>query len=1644
MIQPQLKQLINSSLSVDDKDPGLLHLDFSVGWNAGILKLANDYFPSSKFSFRLAPAVAPGLPKTLEDLKQAVNQSTGDSVTFQSGENSPFVIGENYPFNTLPLTVVFSLKDGEAFLKITAITAAGQKQVLSNYLPLFIGTAANRFSFTSLTFILDSSVEAADDNSPFQIAAKLNIANTLSGFNELLQLDDELNCSGYAWLKKGASEFYGIRLFVDKDQIADSNGNPKELSAPGFKIKLMDFGIVDNILYDFVLDSNFSYPFIGVNAELTISDTIHVPIGIELGNLDLDIHLKADLNGISKFGITALEDLINGDGDKFNFSESSPKGAVPNRSITDNITFTEFGIYFNPALKKISRFYGGVQFNNLDFSIINNLSAGLKGFHFEVTGQGGKKKLVVVVDGEVEIGKDTSKGIIKIELTKSFSGASTAFSIAGWLKEGTAITLSDIVEIFVPDNKVSLPACSIHALDFVFSSDGITTAWSFDMDVKGSVPVPFDNPVFFIRQVDLSMSSQGGAYQFAIGGVLAIGKVEIGLTASYGTENGWIFKGQTGPNQLIYAGELIDDLWQMLQPDASVNKLPDSIASLAIENVKVNLTSNKALAFEVGLDISNTHVVGDDGSFTSSTSKWKPEALSESFFEFENLQLLIKRSDKISFSAVADFKVGQFVFNAKAVFSDGWSFEASLDKVNTKEILSIEKLANAFGFTNPSLPDFISNLAIKDVAVSFQSVLLPGGTKPKNADKHFLISLTDETTAVSVEIDLKIDVTYNSEGENIDFSGHLTATDKKGNADPVSNEKPAYVFDVIKQNSEKSKLLLASYHKENGTDVNLKIITDALGISGGPAISIGLKDALFFNDVDSSGTNMPFDLFMADVGAGMNLSGLPLIGKVLPQDATVSLALRIVYASAAYAWGLADVNKLLPDGITKITTPDKSNDKRSFSLISEIKIGDQAFQLNVPVQFDSNKAPKQIQESTAPPVNNNLPAAPSPNGDITWITIGKKFGPVIFNRLGINYKDSLINVYPDAALEMNGLTFTLDGLSVSSPLTEFKPSFHLKGLGLDYNNGTIEIGASFLRRTIQIDGEEVDEFDGMAIIKTAKLSLSALGSYAYYKGSPSLFIYAYLNQALGGPGFFFVEGLAAAIGYNRSLIMPSIDQVSSFPLVRQVMETQQPDPNISRADLLTQQLDAIAKYVPVSPGQMFFAIGIKFNSFKLIDSFVLLAISFGRHLEVDVLGQSNIIVPSMLPQNGPPPLAQIKIQLMAKYLPDEGFLSVMAQVTKDSYIFSPNCHLTGGAAFYSWFKGEHEGDFVMTIGGYHPSFKVPAHYPQVPRVGFSWQVDSTISIKGDMYFALCAHAFMAGGHLEALFENGPLKAWFRAGADFLLTWQPYHYDARMYLDIGASYTYHLFGTHHLSIDLGADVHLWGPDLAGEATLHIWIFDVDVSFGNPGTASPQPISFGEFKTKCLPDEKKIISAAIIQGQHGEDENRIPVVNAKELAVGINSAIPIYSFTGIQFKDLFIPVAFNIAPMGAAAVNKSEMAITVLRNGNELTEELKNLVFTPVKKKVPAALWGSQFLQDINTDEKTIELVTGVTITTREPGETGATDFVELEKLLENDSIDLTNVFSGTKVLNKTSELQYDSKIPDSLCKLLGVSTIPVYS
>jgi len=352
------------------------------------------------------------------------------------------------------------------------------------------------------------------------------------------------------------------------------------------------------------------------------------------------------------------------------------------------------------------------------------------------------------------------------------------------------------------------------------------------------------------------------------------------------------------------------------------------------------------------------------------------------------------------------------------------------------------------------------------------------------------------------------------------------------------------------------------------------------------------------------------------------------------------------------------------------------------------------------------------------------------------------------------------------------------------------------------------------------------------------------------------------------------------------------------------------------------------------------------------DSFGLLTVAINEDkFELNLIGNSRLAVPAK--ESGLDPVAQAEIILQARFAPSEGVLSVRAELTPASYILSGNCRLTGGFAFCIWYADPHDGDFVITLGGYHPAFKIPSHYPKVPRLGFKWQIDGNTSITGEAYFALCSHAVMAGGRLSFEYDDGWAWASLSVGADFLICWKPYYYDIRAHLHISA-------GISFVSGSLGVELHLWGPELGGTFEIDFWITSVTVKFGDQGSRDPLPIGWGEFRESFLPPDDEICSIAATEGlvkqlKRGEEE--IWILNPKQFALVTDAFIPSQKvFAGEHEKGK--GPAFGINPMGVKAGNlETEHRVTITRkddsddnpNSDDWVPIEDQFSFIPVTKK-----------------------------------------------------------------------------------------------
>jgi hypothetical protein len=874
----------------------------------------------------------------------------------------------------------------------------------------------------------------------------------------------------------------------------------------------------------------------------------------------------------------------------------------------------------------------------------------------------------------------------------------------------------------------------------------------------------------------------------------------------------------------------------------------------------------------------------------------------------------------------------------------------------------------------------------------------------------------------------------------------------------IKAELGGLLFDLTADKTGTSEFFLATYQHTGGEkritirDL-VKHVSDTVAKLIPESLEIELKDVLFAFGKTTDSKNHPTPnttnsltqqppptqdkdaaktkfLFGLDLGTSISLSNLPLVGQEFTGDKTVSVDdLQLLVASKDLTTEVAALNLLIPTGVTKLPAPPDSDAssnggngapstdtvpviQKGLTISATMNFGGSTKVLSIPVASGS-PPPATIAQTTVAPrgttaadATATTPATTSSSSsdNTKWFDLQKTFGPVYFDKVGVNYQDATLSFLLNAALSAGGLTLSLDGLSVGSPLDHFAPKFDLRGIGIDYQNGPVEIGAAFLRtQAVAPDGTTYDEYDGTAVIKTEKFTLSAIGSYTKLDGHPSLFIYAFLDYPLGGPAFFFVTGLAAGFGYNRKLIVPAIDQVADFPLIKQAVGGK-PDPGG-----LTGTLTALQASIPPAIGEIFLAVGVKFNSFKLIDSFALLTVEFGGPFVANILGLSTAIIPT--PEDGKDvtPLAEVQIAWKATFDPAEGFLGLNAQLTPNSYILSKDCHLTGGYAFYSWFSGDHAGDFVQTLGGYHPSFTVPKYYPVVPRLAFLWHVNSEVTIKGDAYYALTGSALMAGGHLEVTFESGDLKAWLKLGADFLISWKPYHYDASVYVDVGVSYTFdiNLLFAHirqTISVDVGADVHLWGPEFSGAAHVHLWIVSFTISFGADASQTPVAIDWLTFKTSFLPADEKVCSLSVKDGlvrtMAGKTQEDVRwIINPKHFSLVVNSAVPFKSAQndGNELVPNTANAAFGI---GSMAVKPGElhstMAITITRGKGKAD---KDFTYALILKRIPAGLWGvpgESLTPDINGNTFIENVPTGLEITPSTPPNAGETARIDLSK------------------------------------------------
>ena len=316
-----------------------------------------------------------------------------------------------------------------------------------------------------------------------------------------------------------------------------------------------------------------------------------------------------------------------------------------------------------------------------------------------------------------------------------------------------------------------------------------------------------------------------------------------------------------------------------------------------------------------------------------------------------------------------------------------------------------------------------------------------------------------------------------------------------------------------------------------------------------------------------------------------------------------------------------------------------------------------------------------------------------------------------------------IRIVISGGLSLAGLNLDVQELSIGAPwpdgdgrpLTDATTwSLDLAGLAVSYSGGGVQLAGGLRRRDNPSLPGDPPDYIGVLLARIGPYGLTAFGGYGEFP-SPggkftALFVFAAISAPIGGPPAFFVTGLGGGAGINRALVLPTeLNDFATFPMVAAL------DPHSTLASDPEHAMDLLSSSFPPQRGTFWFAAGVSFTSFALVDVIAVVALEVGDGFAVTLLGLARAALPTTYL-----PLVQLELAMMAHFSTSEGVLEVRAQLTDNSYLLTRDCRLTGGFAYVSWFgPNPNAGQFVLSIGGYHPSFHRP-DYPDVPRVGYRW------------------------------------------------------------------------------------------------------------------------------------------------------------------------------------------------------------------------------------------------------------------------------------------------------------------------------------
>ena len=295
---------------------------------------------------------------------------------------------------------------------------------------------------------------------------------------------------------------------------------------------------------------------------------------------------------------------------------------------------------------------------------------------------------------------------------------------------------------------------------------------------------------------------------------------------------------------------------------------------------------------------------------------------------------------------------------------------------------------------------------------------------------------------------------------------------------------------------------------------------------------------------------------------------------------------------------------------------------------------------------------------------------------------------------------------------------------------------------------------------------------------------------------------------------FTLVAVGGLVGIHRTMKVDILREQIRSGSIRSIMF---PENVIENASKIISDLRAVfppeKKHYVIAP---FFKFGYSNPTVLEVDLGILIEFPFKGRLIL--LGSLAVYLPNKDVEKR---LGEIHVDIFGDLNFAASYILIEGRLRDSSLV---GIALTGGFAFMlDWGSAP---QFLLSIGGYHPRYKKPERFPEIPRVTALIKKGEDIRLSCQYYQAITSNSYQIGFSAELVVKKGNARAYGFLGFNALLQFDPFYFETDIRISVEVSYR----GRSFFGIDM--EFMLSGPEpwrAQGYAKIKVLFFSLKVKF-----------------------------------------------------------------------------------------------------------------------------------------------------------------------------------------------------------------------